>query len=180
MYSVAADGSDLVKVTSTGSQERSVSVSAEGGRIAFERVDGANSSDVWAALPDGAEEVVLTGGEWSESRPVLMAEGRLLIVETPLSYRAGEVLALYDGVAGTKVRTLVQARKDHRIIFAASPAGDYVAYSQVPRLGGGDPLVTIVDMNGIVVDSFSLPDSDHIVDLSWGAVALRSEEGEGQ
>jgi uncharacterized caspase-like protein len=179
VYSIAADGSDLDRITESGNQESGVSVASTGGRIAFERVTGANRSSIWLSLPDGAEQFEFTRGVGLEGDPVLLRGGKMLAVETTTNYRAGEGLALFDLVTGGKVGTIVRPRPDNGIVFAASPTGEYVAYSYVPRIGRADPVVVIIDLEGMVMDTFSLDRDEQLLHLAWGAIAPDSEGSTG-
>jgi hypothetical protein len=92
------------------------------------------------------------------------------MVETEGDYRAGESLVRMDLATRQRVGVLVRPRKDQKIMFAVSPTLDQVAYVQQPRLGGGEPAIVIMTIDGVPIDNVTLSRDEKVTALSWGAL----------
>jgi hypothetical protein len=76
-----------------------------------------------------------------------------------------------------RVSVLVRARKDHKIIYAVSPTLDQVAYVQQPRLGGGEPTIVIMSIDGVPIANVTLSRDERVRALSWGALPAGNSTG---
>ena len=189
IYSTDVTSGTTRRLTTTGSAERGLSSAPDVPRMAFERVTGAERSDVFYALSDGSEVTNFTSDflrrgsgssstNWMASKPALLAGGQeILVVEVPPDYREGESLTRYNLASQQNLGTIVSAQKDSEIVYAVSPRGDLVAYNQRSRFSGGAATIVITQLDGVSVMTIALPQGDKIESISWGAVKYEDIRG---
>ena len=183
VFSVGVDVGDLTRITRTGGIERWVTSAPDRPEVMFERVLNATDSDVYLAVEGDvrnltADRFVPPGaGHLRESKPTLLgAERGALVIEGTGDYRDGDGL-VHIGRWNTgdpqRLAVIAAPRRDHEVLYAASPAGDRVAFLQRPRLGGGDPVITVSDLSGTPLQAIELPEEYEVIDLRWGAAPGR-------
>lgn len=178
-YSISADGSDLRPITRDRSVTRSIATAPDAPRIAYERIRTATDSDIMVALETGGEPVNITERQGSStlrsSKPALLPDGQGLLVVEWEDARAGEKLSRFDLTTRQRLAELVSPQKDHEILYAASPAGDRIAYVQRPLRGRADQLLVVINLDGVVLQTMELPVNETLVDLAWAAIS--TEDG---
>jgi hypothetical protein len=178
VLSVALDGSDLQRVTTSPQHERSVSAAPDLPRVAFERMLAVDNSEIVLALPDGTQPQSLTWDRF-KARPVALRKPRLLPGGTELVFvmrppgRDGESLHTMrlDGQ-----KELAPAQKDHAIIFAVSPDGEFIALHRVAEWGKKNSSIVVIDRNAVPLKTIALPGDLEIKNLSWGAPRMQTAE----
>lgn len=183
VYSVNPDGSGLRALTRSGSVDRHVSAAPDAPRIAFERAQGADDSDVIIALENGREPVNITERPVTQAplragKPTLVAGNRGLLLVEWEDARAGEKLSLFDLTTRQRLTELVSPQRDHEILYAVSPAGDRIVYFQRPLRGKADQILVVTNLDGVVLETVELPVDETLVDLAWAAVANEFAGGE--
>jgi hypothetical protein len=176
IVSVLADGEDLQYVTQHNAIDWRVSAAPDVPRIAFERVVGSGDADVVVALPDGSEPRVIKSHPLipvREGKPRMLPGGnRLLYVRGAerLDENAGERLSIFDFSAESVIHDLVQPVRGHELLFTVSPNGQRIAYHQHGKWKCNNSTITIIDLQGVVLKTFSLGAGTDIHHLSWGAL----------
>ena len=181
IYSIRPDGTDLRRLSRSGSLERRPSVTPDGPRIAYERWSGQKSPSVVISSMDGSDRIDLKGRgtsiglEKRQSRPVLLSGGtRALMIgdkaTVSLDGDGGSSLLLVDlsTVTSPSVRRILfDSPEDQELIYALSPDEKYVAYTQRKPLSDGGETITVIDMDGQLMASLTVPPGEVVRDLTW-------------
>ena len=183
VLSVAVDGTDVQRLTSSVQQERNVAAAPDRPRIVFERVISVENSELVVALPDGSQPQsftwdLLSAVRASLAKPKLLPGGSELVFVRRLPGRGGESLHLIrlDSSSAKGPTDLVKPVKDHAIVFAVSPDGQYIAYHSVAEWGKTNATIVVIDRLGRPINQFALTAAVEIKGIAWGASPLPTKE----
>jgi hypothetical protein len=186
VLSIAADGNDVQRLTSTGQQERNVSSDAAGQMVAFERLLASDDAEVVMALADGSQQkavphkVPFGVQKYAMMKPRFAANASLLFYVKRLPGRDGEALEVMDAGTMLPVTTtdLVKPQRDHAILYAPSPDGKFVAYHRLAEWGDKNSSIIIIDRSGTVVKTISLANGTTVRSIAWGVAPATATKGE--
>jgi hypothetical protein len=182
VLSIAADGSDIKRLTKTSEKEGSVSAAYDAPQIAYDRTIAQDASDIVIALPDGSGERQFHTDPGPRDPSVFAVKPKFMPGALEIVYarkwpdRGGESLHLLDVKKGETTKDLFAQQKDQSLIFAISPDGQYIAVHRIPYWGGGTSAILILDRNGATLKTIQVAGRVDIESISWGASATRPKD----
>lgn len=186
VLSIAADGTDIKRLTGTSQQERNVSSAPTTPQIAFERVVASDAADIVVALPDGTQErqfhseVPFGMDRFRAGKPKFLPGGMELVYVKRWAGGGGESLHLMDALTGNTTKDLVPQQKEHALIFAVSPDGQRIAFHRVAEWGKRNNSILVIDRNGGLLKTVLLAEHVQLKSLTWGAVPLEQRAKEAR
>lgn len=175
VLSIALDGTDVQRLTSTGEQERNVSSALDAPQIAFERVIASDAADIVVSLPDGTQsrqihdEVPVGLDRYRAIKPKFMPGATEMVYVKRWAGGGGESLHLMDVMKGITTKDLVIQQKQHALVFAISPDGQRIAYHRVAEWGRRNNSILVIDRNGALLKTIPVNEDIQIKSLAWGA-----------
>jgi hypothetical protein len=176
---VKPDGTDVQRLTNDSHPDKHVSAAPDVGRIAFDREVSSSDADIVIALMDGSQvqafhDQGMADLGFAELKPHFLRGGKQLVAVQRAPGRDGEALILFDVSLGrADGKKLVKALKDHSILFAVSPDGKRIAYNYHPDWSGKSSSISVIDLEGNTLSTFSLGADVEITDIAWGAYPIR-------
>jgi Tol biopolymer transport system component len=147
IYTMAANGGVLRRLTDNNTPDDSPSFSANGTRIVFIRTTSGDR-DVWRMSSDGKNQVRLTNNGAADDTPSFSPGGSKVVFTRYFSDGDAEIMAMSDDGAGV-TRLTTNSTDDSDPVF--SPDGSKIAYTCEPEAGRKQVCVMNADGTGVTV-----------------------------